>query len=75
MSTKKSPRCPGCEPHAYFCEGPFQYGNNGVCVHGWNRPHTLSEKEAQHSDHLTNCGLLRDNEGRLVRQRIEKIER
>jgi hypothetical protein len=53
----------------YICSGPFCYGSaNRVCVHGWNIGHTLSEEEAQKTDHLTNCGLLPE------RQRIEKIE-
>lgn len=60
--------------HSYSCHGPFAYGTGqalhgqGVCLHGWNTPHTLSDEMAQHTDHLTNCGLLPD------RQRIEKLE-
>jgi hypothetical protein len=51
----------------YVCNGPFQYGAQGnVCVHGWNTPHTVSDKEALNTDHLTNCGLL------PARQNIEK---
>lgn len=47
------------EDQMYSCHGPFQYGtNNAVCVHGWNCPHAVSEREAQKTDHLTNCGLL-----------------
>lgn len=56
--------------HDYSCHGPFIYGTGaGVCLHGWNTAHTLSSSEAQHSDHLTNCGLL------PARQTIEKIEK
>lgn len=42
----------------YACYGPFCYGNNNVCVHGWNSPHALTSKQAQETDRLTNCGLL-----------------
>ena len=53
----------------YSCHGPFQYGtNSAVCVHGWNMPHQLSDKDAQKTDQLTNCGLL------PARQRIEQQE-
>lgn len=55
------------EELTYQCHGPFTHGT-GVCLHGWNSPHALTEQVAQHTDHLTNCGLLPD------RQRIDKIE-
>jgi hypothetical protein len=54
----------------YACFGPFQYGAGScVCVHGRITSHTLSSKEAQNTDHLTNCGLL------PACQNIEKIEK
>jgi hypothetical protein len=53
--------------HDYYCDGPFTFGT-GVCVHGWNCPHTLDSAEAWNTDRLYNCGLL------PARQRIEKYE-
>jgi hypothetical protein len=61
MSDNSAPK----NPDPYICRGPFTYGT-GVCLHGWNCNHTVSDAIAQHTDHLTTCGLLSD------RQRIDK---
>lgn len=43
--------------YTHICLGPFTYGT-GVCPHGWNTKHLLTSEDADHTNHLTNCGLL-----------------
>lgn len=61
---------------AYLCRGPFVHGISeelvakygGVCVHGWNTGHYLSNAEADKTQHLISCGVIKGE------QNIDKVE-